>query len=206
MKCRVLAAAAAISWSVVLASSPVLAGCGAGEKSAGAAPDAAMMEAWMKAMTPGEQHKNLNFFVGEWNTENTMWMEGTQMVSKGKMHCEPALGGRYFISKHTGDMNGMPFEGMGVDGYDNVNGEYFSTWYDNMGTGVMVSKGTASADMKSYTYTGATKDCMTGKMIQHKMVSTITGPDSYKFEMWMTPAGEKESKAMEMVLTRANKS
>ncbi len=32
---------------------------------------------------------------------------------------------------------GMPFEGMGIDGYDNLAKQYVSTWVDNMGTGIM---------------------------------------------------------------------
>jgi len=36
---------------------------------------------------------------------------------------------------------GMPFEGMGLDGYDNASKEYISIWIDNMGTGIMYMKG-----------------------------------------------------------------
>ena len=32
-------------------------------------------------------------------------------------------------------MMGMPFEGIGRTGYDNVTGKYWSTWIDNMSTG-----------------------------------------------------------------------
>jgi hypothetical protein len=164
--------------------------------------DPAQMEAWMKASTPGDQHKKLSFFLGDWKASNTMWMEGSEMKSEGSAHYEWALGGRYMISKHTGNFGGMPFEGMGIDGYDNVNKEFFSVWMDNMGTGYMLSKGKESADGKSVTFIGSTKDPMTGKMVEHRMVSTITGPDTSKFEMWMTPSGEKETKAMEILYTR----
>ncbi len=164
--------------------------------------DPAQMEAWMKAMSPGDQHKHFSYFVGDWNADNTMWMEGQESKSKGTVHYEMAMGGRYLVSKHKGDFNGMPFEGMSIDGYDNVNQEYFGIWLDNMGTGYMESKGKPSGDGKVMTYTGSTKDPMTGKMVEHRMVSTITGPDTSKFEMWMTEPGKKEAKMMEIVYTR----
>src|SRR4030095_7138272 len=85
----------------------------------------AEMEAWMKAATPGEHHKNLNFFVGDWKTQNTMWMDGSETKTEGTAHIEWAMDGRYVISKHSGNFMGMPFQGMGIDGYDNVTSKYF---------------------------------------------------------------------------------
>jgi hypothetical protein len=34
---------------------------------------------------------------------------------------------------------GMPFEGLGYTGYDNVKKQYFGTWIDSMSTGIMTS-------------------------------------------------------------------
>jgi hypothetical protein len=164
--------------------------------------DPAMMEAWTKAATPGEQHKHLAYFVGDWTANISMYMEGHETKSTGTVHYDAIMSGRYLVSKHKGDFNGMPFEGMGIDGYDNVNQEYFGMWFDNMGTGYLLSKGKVSADGKTMTYTGSSKDPMTGKAVDHRMVTTIMGPDMSKFEMYMTPAGDKENKMMEIVYTR----
>jgi hypothetical protein len=35
----------------------------------------------------------------------------------------------------------MPFEGISTLGYDNAKKTFFSTWIDNMGTGMMVMEG-----------------------------------------------------------------
>jgi hypothetical protein len=161
----------------------------------------AEMEAWMKAATPGEQHKNLNFFVGDWKTQTTMWMEGTETKTEGTAHMEWAMDGRYVISKHSGSLMGMPFQGMGIDGYDNINSKYFSIWIDNMMTSYMTFDGTASPDGKTFTYKGSMKE-PSGKMVHHKMVSTVTGPDSFKFEMFMSPDNANEEKGMEILYTR----
>lgn len=210
MKCRSLIAAAVLFVGVAYSSNMAYAGCATAaadkDKKEAGEMDPAMMEAWMKSMTPGAPHKHMEYFAGDWAASNTMWMGGQETKSTGTMHAESSMGGRYLVSSHKGMINGMPFEGMGIDGYDNVNGELYSLWFDNMGTGYMLSKGTSSEDMKKCTYIGSTKDPMTGKMVSHKMVTTITGPDTYKFEMWMTPAGAKEDKMMEINYTRVKKS
>jgi hypothetical protein len=131
-----------------------------------------------------------------------MWMDGQETKSEGTTHMEWAMDGRYMISKHSGNWMGMPFQGMGIDGYDNVDSKYFTIWIDNMGTGYMTADGAASADGKTITYKGKAKDPALGKMVDYRMVSTVTGPDSYKFEMYCTKPGEKEEKAMEIVATR----
>ena len=161
----------------------------------------AEMEAWMKAATPGEPHKKLGFFVGDWKTQNTMWMEGTETKTEGTAHMEWAMDGRYVVSKHSGNFMGMPFQGMGIEGYDNINSKYFSIWLDNMSTSYMASDGTASADGKTFTYKGSMKE-PSGKMVHHRMVTTVTGPDAFKFEMFMSPESAKEEKAMEILYTR----
>jgi hypothetical protein len=195
-------AAIGLSCGVLLMSSLVFAADKEKEKTTGKdAKATAEMEAWMKAATPGEQHKNLNFFVGDWKTQNTMWMEGSETKTEGTAHMEWAMDGRYVISKHSGNFMGMPFQGMGIDGYDNINARYFSIWIDNMSTSYMTSDGTASADGKTFTYKGSMKD-PAGKMVHHRMVSTVTGPDSFKFEMFMSPDNAKEEKAMEILYTR----
>ena len=51
------------------------------------------------------------------------------------------MGGRYQEGTYSGDMFGMPFEGRGMVAYDNATEEFVSTWIDNMGTGMMVTKG-----------------------------------------------------------------
>ena len=41
------------------------------------AQEKAMMEAWMKSMTPGPAHKTLDGMVGTWDTKVKSWMNPT---------------------------------------------------------------------------------------------------------------------------------
>ena len=64
------------------------------------------------------------------------------------------MGGRYLEQRFKGDIMGMPFEGIGYTGYDNVKKQYWGTWMDNMSTGMMTSTGTAPPTGRSWTFNG----------------------------------------------------
>lgn len=100
-------------------------------------------KAWMEYATPGEVHKMIAQSNGKWNATTTSWMapETEPMVSEGSCDNEMIMDGRYQLSKYKGTMMGMPFEGMGILGYDNAKEEFTNTWIDNMGTGTMTMKG-----------------------------------------------------------------
>ncbi len=108
------------------------------------APDMnAMMEAFMKASTPGEQHAKMMQGVGMWDNTIKHWMDPSSPpdVSQGTYEIKSIMDGRYTLEKANSVMMGMPFEGMAIGGYDNVAGHYFSVWFDNFGTGVIVLTG-----------------------------------------------------------------
>ena len=163
----------------------------------------AMMEAWQKSMTPGPMHELLARQVGEWKGNVSMWMDPSQppTTTEGTTVCKSILGGRYFTSTHTSTMMGMPFEGIELNGYDNVNEEFFNTWIDNFGTGIMYLKGSYDEASKTFTYNGTMTDPMTGTDMNVKEVVNIVDNDNTKFEMYIVQ-GEQEFKTMEINYTR----
>ncbi len=163
------------------------------------------MEAMMKAATPGENHKPLQRYVGDWTYTIKMFAAPGQpaMQSVGTMHAEPILGGRYVQSVYKGDFMGQPFEGRSTDGYDNVAKQYVSSWVDNAGTGIMSSTGACDASGKSFTYTASMLDPTSGKKIDTKQVVTWLDDNTFKMEMFMVdPASGKSTKTMENVAKR----
>jgi hypothetical protein len=107
------------------------------------------------------------------------------------------LDGRYLTTTWKGDMGGMPFEGHGTHAYDNVAKSYESSWVDNMGTGIM--HGTGTCEAMSCTSTSEVWDAMTGKKVTMRSVTTWTGADSFKMEMYGNGPDGKEMKMMEIV-------
>lgn len=160
------------------------------------------MEAMMKAMSPGPEHKLLEKMVGDWTFTNKMWMPGApETESGGTMHAEMMLGGRYLSSVWKGNMMGMDFEGHGTDAYDNMSKQYVSTWVDNMGTGIMYMTGTCSGNV--CTSTGEYLDPMQGgKKTTMKGVTTWNDDGSFKLEMYSKDDSGKETKNMEMLVKK----
>lgn len=162
------------------------------------------MEAMMKAMSPGENHKHLAWYAGDWTFTNKMWMDPSQppMESTGTMKGELVLGGRYVQTQWQGNMMGMPFEGRGTDGYDNLKKEYVSSWVDNMGTGILLMTGTCENGGKKCMMKGDMIDPMTGKPGYMRSVTTWADQNNFTLEMYGAGGDGKEVKMMEMVVKR----
>lgn len=164
----------------------------------------AEMKAWMEYMTPGDFHKEMAKWDGEWNEDITMWMAPGAPAQKNTASCvnKMILGGRYQSSTHTGSFNGMPFEGISTTGYDNAKKIFVSTWVDNMRTGIMVMQGAWDDKTKTLNLKGKQTDPATGKEMEVRETFKIIDDNTQKMEMFMTPAGGKEFKSMEITFTR----
>jgi len=160
------------------------------------------MKKWTEYMTPGASHQTFAKMVGNWKAIVTMYQaSGEQNKSEGTASYEMVLGGRYLKSTFKGNMMGMPFEGMGLDGYDNATKEYISIWTDNMGTGIMYMKGKWDDDSKTVVYLGNVVNPMTGKEEKSKTVFKKTDDDHMLMTSYMF-AGDKEVKQMEIEYSR----
>jgi uncharacterized protein DUF1579 len=168
------------------------------------AEEKAMMDAMMKAATPGKQHQWLATKAGMWSFTGKFWQApGAPPVEmSGAAERTMMLGGRVMAEKvSSAGFMGQPFEGYGLAGYDNVAKAFWGTWNDNMGTGVMLSKGQCD-DKGACTYTGEYFDPMTGKMKKSRMTARDDGPDKEMHEFFDTGPDGKEFKSMELVYTR----
>jgi hypothetical protein len=167
------------------------------------AQDAAMMEAMQKAGTPGDMQKKLDVFVGTWNTKVTFWMApaAPAMSTQGTSENRWIMGGRFLEQRFKGDMMGMPFEGLGYTGYDNVKKQYWGTWMDNMSTAMMMSTGW-SPDAKTFMFTGSMADPMTGKDARMEERLTVVDSDHHVMEMWGPGPDGSMYRNMEIQYTR----
>jgi hypothetical protein len=111
------------------------------------------------------------------------------------------MGGRYLKIFYQGTMMGMPFEGMGVHAYNNYLNKYIYTWIDNMGTGIMVSKGTLDKSGKVLTEYAVVDDIFTGEKTKTKSVTTFINPDKWLMEMYMI-SSQGEFKSLVVTHTR----
>src|SRR5258705_8689849 len=167
--------------------------------------DSAMMDkAWKEGMTISDQHKMLAKSAGTWTGDVTMWMAdgAPPQKSNSTTVTKTIYGGLYVQSNHSGDMMGMPFEGMSIMGYDNMKKEFFSTWIDNMGSGILMTTGNWDEASKKLTLTGTMK-CMNGQDAMEREVFTMIDDNNQMLEMYGPDSKTgKEYKSMEIKYTR----
>lgn len=165
--------------------------------------DPKMMEAMMAAATPNENHKALEGMAGEWTTTSKFWMAPGAPPSEGTGSCKSAMifGGRQLHTTFNGDFGGMPFEGAGTTGYNNVSKQFEATWSDNMSTCTMFSVGTSDAARKVITLNGSYDDPINGKTMM-RQVTTLTDKDHYSMEFYNKGSDGKEFKSGEIHFTR----
>jgi hypothetical protein len=175
---------------------PAAKGGKAGKKRAAPKPPdpEAMMRAWQEAATPAAGHGRLQPLVGSWSARTTFWMEpgGTPSVGEGTSEHRWVLGGRYLEQVYRGTTMGMPFEGLGYTGYDNVQRKYVSTWMDSFGTGIMHSTGVGKPSERKIASTGTVFQPGTRRAMPLDSLVTIQGRDQHTYEMFArTPSGKR---------------
>lgn len=161
----------------------------------------AMEEMMMKLAAPGAPHQHLASLAGKWSATTTMYMDAaTPTTSPGTISFESVLGGRYLLGRYQMTFMGQPMEGLSLDGYDNAKQEYFSLWFDSMGTGFYEARGKASADGKTVSMSGTME--MGPMAIPSRSETVYVDKDTVQFTMWHTMGGQ-EMKAMFMEYKRA---
>lgn len=165
--------------------------------------EAAMMQAYQEAGTPGAPHAALAKMAGTYALSIRSWHApgAPPTVEAGTATRSMVLGGRVMVEEVESQMHGQPFTGHGMHGYDNVSGKHWSTWNDSMSTGVMVSEGDCSDD-GACTFTGSWNDPVTKGMINARMTTKWTSPDVQLFEMFAPGPDGKEARMMEITYTR----
>jgi hypothetical protein len=160
----------------------------------------AEMAAWMKVGTPGKEHQELAAMAGTWKATGKSFMGPEPTTFEATAKREVMLDGRVVAEHFTGSMMGMAFEGHGMLGYDNASKRYWSTWNDNMSTGVLVSYGQWDESQKGLAFDGQMTD-PAGKALKTRIVIHQTSPTQQHFEYWEERGGQM-TKTMEMELVK----
>ncbi|QNN20997.1 DUF1579 domain-containing protein [Planctomycetales bacterium ZRK34] len=164
------------------------------------------MAACMLAGTPGEPHKMMVQGEGTWTGQSTMWMfPGADPIKSGGLATvKPIMDGRYVQIEWTGEIPGMgAYHGMGINGYDNVKGQYVSTYIDNHSTGIVHGTGQLSPDQNTMTWTYHTTCPLTKKPTTLRQVETMHGEDAMTLEMYgADPKTGKEFKMLHIEYKR----
>ena len=165
--------------------------------------EAAMMEAYQKAGTPGMAHAGLAATVGEYNVVIKSWSAPGAPASEstGTASRKLMLGGRVVSEELQSSMYGQPYTGFGLTGFDNVTGKYWTTWNDSMTTGLTVGEGECDAQARC-AFTAHWDDPVSKQPVTARIAIRWTSPSVEIFEMHGPGPDGKEMKMMEMTYTR----
>ncbi len=186
-----------------------------GQENKGGAPEMKLPPGWtmddmkacMDAGTPGEMHKFLTAHAGTWTGKVTQWMApgAEPEYSDCTSTTTAIMDGRFTKCEVSSTMGGMPFNGFGIYGYDNVSKKFVASWIDSMGTGIMQGTGERSADGKTLTWNYTANCPIAKKAVPMREVDHFTSDKSFTMEMFgVEPKSGKEFKAMVIEFTRKN--
>jgi hypothetical protein len=156
-----------------------------------------MMAMWHKAATPAEGHRRLEPTVGSFRTKTTFTMMPGEppQTSEGVSEHRWVLGGRYVEQLYKGSSMGMPFEGIGFTGYDNVRKMYVGTWMDSFGTGFMHSVGVGRPKDNEIKFESESME-PSGKRVFFESVVRVQDHDRHSYEMWTKAPNGKRYRMM----------
>ena len=158
------------------------------------------MAEMMKNTEPGEQHKLLDMFVGNWDiVVRFRYGGGPEREGKAASAAKWILDGRFIQQDFTSQIGQVTLQFVG---FDNQKKKFFEVKMDNRDTGVLYTEGTASADGKTITNVGIRTDPMTGETNKLRTVTTIGDRDHYTVEWFLTGKDGKEEKTVTMIHTR----
>ncbi len=202
--CRNLLVAVALVGVTALVTSQVVSQEEKGPKGAGGPSQEEMMAEYMKANAPGEHHNHLKALTGNWSAASKWRQEPSAPweESRADAKIETIYDGRFIKMTYRGDMQGQPWEGTWIVGYDNGEQKYNSVWFASTATGLYYSKGACDQSGKVFTLEGDYTDCMTRKPVHSKTVTRVVGNDKFTFEMFSPGPDGQVFKGMEITYTR----
>lgn len=159
--------------------------------------EAEMMAQWQAAMTPSEGHARLMSMVGSWKATTTFTMapDAPSQVSEGSSVHRFVMGGRFLEQTYKGTSMGMPFEGMGFTGYDNVQKRYVGVWMDTFGTGLMSSESTGKpTDQRIDFICNAVEP--SGQKRRFDAIVRVRDHEHHSYEMWTNGPNGKSYRVM----------
>jgi len=162
------------------------------------------MEAQTKAATPGPEHRALAKLKGKWTVQILSWSapDAPALKSEATGEFKPIVGGRYLQETVQGKMGPRPFEGLGIEGFNNVTQERFRTWFDSMTTGPIVLRGKCPSEAKKCTLKGTMPDPLVSRDVEVSEIFTATDEDHFTRELFAPGPSGEAFKMLEVAYSR----
>lgn len=164
-------------------------------------PDA--MKRWQDSCTPSAAHKDLERFLGSWDTETEMFGMGDAPKTKGTAEWKWLFEGRWIQMNSATELMGRPYHSQMTMGYDNFKQKYTTAGVDDLQTVLIVSEGNFDQSRQALITYGKIDEPMTGEIGKtFKSVWRFDGADKFTHEVHDLAIGETNTKVFEIVYTR----
>lgn len=149
----------------------------------------------------GPMHHLLIQWSGHWREEIKLWATPNSkepMISPAIRDGRIAAEGRFLTSMTVGQIGTTPYEAQSVLGFDNAKKVFVKTWFDNLGTSILVLEGTYDEKNNLVDFVGYTTDPITRKPVKVHQIMRIIDPNTQILEVFVELKEGKETKSMEI--------
>jgi hypothetical protein len=163
----------------------------------------AELEKAKRYTAPGPNHKELERFLGQWDTETRLMLPTPTQPEKGTASYSWLMEGRWVKGESSGTMMGMPIRTFGILGYDNFKMSYVTANVNSFDTTLTTSEGDMDPSGKAILSYGTLDEYLTGehdKMV--KYVWRFISADEMVLEVHDLPIGEKNTQVIEIRFKR----
>ena len=177
----------------------------AGEPQPPATVDMAeMMKLAARYTQPGEPHRLLERFLGDWESETRITLPGQKPpAERGTSRASWTMAGRWLQIENEGTLMQMPVRSVTLLGYDNFKMSYVLTNVSSLDTAMNHAEGDMDPTGKAMILYGTLDEYLTGehdKMV--KYVYRFPSEDKIVLEVHDLPIGEKNTQVIEIVYNR----
>ena len=156
-------------------------------------------------MMPGKAHALLDRMAGRWETRTRYWTKpGAEPVeAKGTSARKWILERRFLLEELDAGNLALPFQGVGLFGYDAFEQQYTSAWVDTMSTAILTNLGRYDKTNDVVRFIGQYKDPWTGHNKPNRGITRFVSADQHVLELHVTEPDGQEFKMLEITYTRA---
>lgn len=144
---------------------------------------------------PGKEHEVLARLAGTWAFQDAKlaFVKGTLVrkpMFEGRFYTVEITGGKLMIPVANGQMKEANYQGMQIEGYDNVKAAYVTTSMNNhIGSDIEFQIGSFDAGKNAFTYEWE-EELLPGAKTKNRRVLTIKDADHYAEEYFELRNGE----------------
>jgi hypothetical protein len=166
---------------------------------------AEMMKRAERFTSPGVEHRWLERFLGEWESELRIVMPGMESAApeRGSARGRWLIDGRWLALEGEGTMMGMPVRSFHLIGYDRFKMSYVTASVSSLDTALAISEGDVDPRSGALLAYGTIDEYLTGehdKMV--KYVWRFPDANTMTLEVHDLPIGETGTKVIEMTWRR----